>query len=451
MAAVFWSAVADDDDDDGNPLCGGVTVGVWSGGSPPILNAAHNDYRARRRRREAALYFAKQEQQQQQQEEHSSSSSSKRKRRRATVSEHVIAGREPTFQESLTVQECVGLLSEERKRDRLSELGLAWVVDDDFRLRGYVGTTELLLSAPSTKIGEISRPATNVLTMEEPLEEAMLALRAEDLAVAPVVDGEGVLVAALAPSEVIDVLEQEATEDVAKIALSGSSDKTYFDADYGRVVRDRAKWLLSLLMFQSLSSVVLDSFSGLLSSNLTLAFFLTMITGTSGNAGNQSSAVVIRGLATGEIVSKKDALKVLKREFKVGIPLALVLAGASFLRVVATTAKTSFAGGGPSFLLSSLAVGAAAVKTALAITIAMGATVFSAIAIGAGAPLLLDTLGVDPANCASPTLATFVDLLGVLLLCTISSALLPIHQAPTPSVVVAAVGPGAALAGDILL
>jgi len=373
------------------------------------------DFRARSRRREAALLLA-----QQAKARKYPATATKKKGRKVTVAEHIrendhLEEREPTLNAQATVGECLTLLRNQRERDRLSELGLAWVVDDDKKLVGYVGAAELLLSPPGVRIADIAKPSPSVvLRMREPLEEATHALRrAEDLAVAPVVDDEGVLVAAFAPSEVIAALEFEATEDVAKIALSGdASSKSYFEASLENVVKDRAKWLLSLLLFQSLSSVVLESFAALLRSNLTLALFLTMITGTSGNAGNQTSAVVIRGLATGEIVSKKDAFRVLTREFKVALPLAIVLSVASFFRVFFSSSASAGA-----LLLAS--------KTALAITLAMGATVFSAIAIGAGAPLLLDALGVDPANCASPTLATFVDLLGVLCLCTVGTALLP--------------------------
>ena len=356
-----------------------------------------NEFRARKRRREARLYVG----------ESSELEKKQRRRKLKTVAEHIHEhaekhlDTEPTLLGDSLVGECLEL--KKCQRNRLSELGLAWVVDKKGRLTGYVGAAELLLSPPMTQISAIAKP-TRFLRMDEPLENALHLLRAEDVAVAPVVDSSGIIVAALAPTEVIDVFEQEATEDVAKIALSGAAGASYFDANYLRIVRDRTKWLLSLLMFQSLSSVVLNSFSSLLSSNLTLALFLTMITGTSGNAGNQSSAVVIRGLATGDI-KRKDTLRVLLREFKVAFPVAVVLAIASFIRVVVTNG---------------------AMLTALAITIAMAATVFSAIAIGAGAPLLLDSLGIDPANCASPTLATAVDLLGVLLLCTISSALLPL-------------------------
>ena len=316
---------------------------------------------------------------------------------------------EPTMSESGTVEACVAQIREE-ERSRLSELGLAWVVDADLKLTGYVQAVDLLLSPEGTLIADIAKAPAIIVRMSEPLDDAMQQLRESGSSVAPVVDDSGELVASLAPSEVIAAMEQEATEDVAKMALAGEQGDTYFSAKIENVVNARAKWLLSLLMFQSLSSVVLDHFSALLSANLTLALFLTMITGTSGNAGNQSSAVVIRGIATGDILSKKDAFRVLRRELRVALPLMLVLSAASFARVLLTNAS------GRSLVLG--------IRTAAAITIAMAATVFSAIAIGAGAPLLLDSIGIDPANCASPTLATFVDLLGVILLCTIGTALL---------------------------
>ena len=153
---------------------------------------------------------------------------------------------------------------------------------------------------------------------------------------------------------------------------------------------------------------VLGKFEGLLQRHLALALFLTMLTGTAGNAGNQTSALVIRGLATGEIDARRDWRRVLFREAKVAAPLAAILGLASFGRVATALA------------------GAHAARTALVVATAMTTTVVAAIAVGVGAPLLLEAAGVDPCNCASPALATAVDLLGVVVLCSLGKALLPL-------------------------
>ena len=144
---------------------------------------------------------------------------------------------------------------------------------------------------------------------------------------------------------------------------------------------------------------VLGKFEGLLQRHLALALFLTMLTGTAGNAGNQTSALVIRGLATGEIRAGRDWRRVLWRETRVALPLSIALGLAAFGRVVAAVP------------------GRMAVRTAGVVAFATTSTILAAILVGVGAPLLLDAVGVDPCNCASPALATAVDLLGVVFLC----------------------------------
>jgi magnesium transporter len=128
-----------------------------------------------------------------------------------------------------------------------------------------------------------------------------------------------------------------------------------------------------------------------------------MLTGTAGNAGNQSSAMVIRGLATGEI-HKGNKMKCLAREGKAALAAAVILSAASFARVLMTPGSTMLA--------------------TIAVSVAMGATVVGAVLFGTATPLLLDRFGIDPVNFASPALATLTDVSGVLILCTVASALL---------------------------
>lgn len=206
----------------------------------------------------------------------------------------------------------------------------------------------------------------------------------------------------ITPTDMLNEMEMEATDDVSRFSGSGGGD-SYFGTPLVQLVSARAWWLISLLMLQSLSSIILTHFSALIERHLVIALFLTMLTGTAGNAGNQSSAMVIRGLATGEI-NRRNGWKVVMRELKAAFLMSVLLAAASFIRVYITPGST---------LMSTIAV-----------TIAMSVTVIGACFMGTFAPLLLDRLGLDPCNCASPALATMTDVSGVLILCAISSALL---------------------------
>ncbi|KAJ8600453.1 hypothetical protein CTAYLR_001439 [Chrysophaeum taylorii] len=333
-----------------------------------------------------------------------------------TVQQHILEtpqfhGRELVLDHKWTVMDCLVKVRRLRRAgdrcaSRISELGLAWVAEDG-RYIGYVGATELLLADPSTPVADLVRASGTVVRANDDLDDALNALRTTHTAVAPVVDDRGRLVAALSPSELMATLDAEATEDVAKLAAAGGIG-AYFSANPWSVARNRVAWLLSLLVLQSVSTVVLNRFSTLLSNHLLLALFVSTITGTSGNAGNQASAVVIRGLAVGDIHPRRDARRVLLRELATALPLALVLGVASFLRAL---------------FMANGAIYAA--KTALAIGTTMVLTIISAILVGTTAPLLLDAIGVDPCNCASPALATMVDLCGVLLLCSVGQAILP--------------------------
>lgn len=320
-------------------------------------------------------------------------------------------GRELVLKKDWTVSDCLVRMRRLRRMDKkstslLSDLGLAWVVEEDGLLVGKVGATELILSEPSTRLHDIVQP-TFAVNATDDVDDALIALRANNVTVAAVVNDAGALIATLTPSDVIATLEAEATEDVVRLATSGGLGEGYFAANAIAIIRNRAAWLLSLLMLQSLSSMVLNRFSALLGRNLLLALYLTTLTGTAGNAGGQTSAVVIRGLATGEIDSRRDAARVLRRELQLATPLAFVLGGAAFIRVLLTARGRLDA-----------------VRTAVTIASAMSFTVLSAIFVGTGAPLFLDRIQIDPCNCASPVLATFVDLAGVLVLCSIGSVLL---------------------------
>lgn len=320
-------------------------------------------------------------------------------------------GRELVLKKDWTVSDCLVRMRRlrrmgEKSTSLLSDLGLAWVVEEDGLLVGKVGATELVLSEPSTRLQDIVQPTFSVNATDD-VDDALIALRANNVTVAAVVNDAGALIATLTPSDVIATLEAEATEDVVRLATSGGLGESYFAAKAIAVIKNRAAWLLSLLMLQSLSSMVLNRFSALLGRNLLLALYLTTLTGTAGNAGGQTSAVVIRGLATGEIDSRRDAARVLRRELQLASPLALVLGAAAFVRVLLTARGRLDA-----------------IRTAITIASAMSLTVLSAIFVGTGAPLFLDRIQIDPCNCASPVLATFVDVAGVLILCSIGSSLL---------------------------
>jgi magnesium transporter len=288
-------------------------------------------------------------------------------------------------------------------------------ITDCGKLLGYVTTLDLLLADKTSLVGKLVRKPDVIVHTNDIFEDALQKMRKSGATYAPVVSDDssgdegneknpntGKIVGIVTPSDMLTEMEYEATDDVMRTSGSGGGE-SYFGTSIFRIVRARAGWLISLLMLQSVSSTILTKFSTLLEKHLIIALFLTMLTGTAGNAGNQSSAMVIRGLATGEI-NRQNSHKVLLREIKAGVFMAILLALASFFRVYITPGSN---------MISTLAV-----------SIAMGITVIGSCILGTLSPLVLEYLGQDPCNCASPALATLTDVSGVLILCLISSLLL---------------------------
>lgn len=275
-------------------------------------------------------------------------------------------------------------------------------VTDCGRLVGYVTSMDLLVQDRAAPLLSIVRSCEVVVRDSDEYDDAIGAMRAKRLTYAPVVTEDEVVVGIITPSDMLKEMEMEATDDVSRYSGSGSTE-SFFGTPVLQLVTARASWLVSLLMLQSLSSIILTHFSALIERHLVIALFLTMLTGTAGNAGNQSSAMVIRGIATGEI-NRKNGWKAVVREVKAALLMSALLAVAAFLRVYITPGST--------------------VMSTVAVTLALSVTVVGACAFGTVAPLVMDRLGVDPANCASPALSTLVDVGGVLVLCALSSAML---------------------------
>ncbi|KAK4535604.1 hypothetical protein CDCA_CDCA05G1629 [Cyanidium caldarium] len=276
-------------------------------------------------------------------------------------------------------------------------------------LVGYIAVEDLLFVADddSRRIDELVRACSLVLSVHEGLELAVRRLRAAGALTAPVVDDEQRLVGLITAADIIREMELEATDDILRFGgvespLQGEDIETYFQTRLQSFIVGRATWLVLLLLLQSLSSMILGRYSSLIERHVVLALFLTMTVGAGGNAGNQSSALVIRGLATGEI-HRGNAWRVLAREVLVGAALATILAVVGFARVISS-------GGG--------------VLACVSVSLSLWITVFLAVILGTAAPLILYRLGLDPCNCASPALSTLTDIGGVLILCAVASVIL---------------------------
>lgn len=280
-----------------------------------------------------------------------------------------------------------------------------YVVDRDKKLLGVVGLRELVVASPDALAETImSRDVVSVTTHTDQ-EEVARTLARYGRAALPVVDDNGVLQGVVTHDDVIDVLEQEATEDVLHLGAIESgpiSDKPYWTQRITEIVRSRFVWLLGLFAAETLTGTVLRHFHDELSAVITLSYFIPLIIGTGGNAGSQTVTSVIRALALKE-VRRRDVLRVLWREVRTSLALGLLLGTVAFGRVMLWGVGWHIA------IIVGLTI----------LAVCMWANV-----VGSLIPIAADTLGIDPTVMSAPLIATLVDATGLLIYLTVAGFIL---------------------------
>ena len=280
-----------------------------------------------------------------------------------------------------------------------------YVVDRHGRLIGVVGLRDLIMADPQTPVEEFMDPDVVAIATGADQEQAARTMARYDLAILPVVDEGGLLRGVITYDDVIDVLEEEATEDVlnlAAIEAASISNRPYWSLHIPEVVRSRFVWLLVLFVGQTLTTAVLRRFQTQMESVISLSLFVPLLIGTGGNAGSQTVTTVIRAIALDE-VRTRDVLKVLWREGRAGAMLGLLLSFVAYSWVLLTG------------LSSELALVVAG--TVFAITV-------WANLVGAVVPLLASRLGVDPTVMSAPLISTLVDATGLLIYFTVAILIL---------------------------
>ena len=232
-----------------------------------------------------------------------------------------------------------------------------------------------------------------------------------DLLALPVVDKENRLVGIITVDDAIDVLEEEATEDIAKMAAIIPSDKPYLSTSPFAIWKNRIPWLILLMVTSTFTSQIITSFEGKLASCVVLTAFIPMIMGSGGNAGGQTSVTIIRGLAIEEI-GLRDVFKILFKELRVSLLCGAALGLATFVKML---------------LIDSLMLGndAVTVNISAVVSFTLIVTIIVAKLVGCLLPLLAKRLGLDPAVMASPFITTIVDALSLLIYLGIASAIIP--------------------------
>jgi magnesium transporter len=281
-----------------------------------------------------------------------------------------------------------------------------YVIDRNGKLIGNIGLRDLIVAAPSSPVETfMDRDVVSVLAGTDQEEVARMFVR-YDLAALPVVDPVGVLLGVITYDDIIDVLEEEATEDVLNmggIEAGSISDRPYWSLSIGQVVRSRFVWLLALFVAETLTGTVLRHFETTLQAVVSLSFFIPLLIGTGGNAGSQTVASIIRALALDE-VEPRDLISVVLRELGVGALLGVLLGAVAYGRVL-------FWGLDPSM--------------ALVVAVTILCICVWANTVGSLIPIAADVVGIDPAVISAPMITTLVDATGLLIYFTV--AVLVLH------------------------
>ena len=220
----------------------------------------------------------------------------------------------------------------------------------------------------------------------------------------PVTDKENRMVGIITVDDIVDVIEQETTEDMELMNAVLPSDDEYLKMSVIGLSKNRIPWLCVLMISGTLSAFVIGMYQELLDSVVVLSSFMTIITGTGGNAGSQASAMIIRGLALGEI-QMRDTLKVVFKELRVGAICGLVLAIVNMIRMSFFDSATPF-------------------NIDLTVSISMGVAVVLAKTLGCSLPILAKAVKLDPAMMAGPLITTVVDAIALVVYFSIATALI---------------------------
>lgn len=289
---------------------------------------------------------------------------------------------------------------------------ICFVTSADRKLEGVVSVKDLLLNDDETVIEDIMDTNVIFCMTHDDQEEVSEKISDYDLMAIPVVDKEGRLVGIVTVDDIIDVLEQETTEDFEIMAAMTPSDKPYSRTGAIDMWKNRVPWLLFLMLSATFTTMILNSFEDALAVQAVLIGFIPIIMGTGGNSGAQSSTAIIRSLSLGD-TEPKDALKVIWKEWRVALLCGLTLAAVNFVKML---------------LVDNLLLGNPDVDytIALIVSLAIVFTVMFAKVVGSFLPILAEKIGLDPAVVATPLITTISDAVSLLIYLEIAKVFLHI-------------------------
>lgn len=313
-----------------------------------------------------------------------------------------------TLRPNMTVEEAIKRI---RRTGVDKETIYTCYVTENRRLIGMCTVKDLLLCDDDDEvIAEIMEEnVISVNTLEDKEDVAQMFSKYDFLAL-PVVDAEGRLVGIVTFDDAMDVMEDEVTEDMEKMAAMLPSEKPYMRSSVWTIWKNRIPWLLLLMVSATFTGMILNHFEGALATQIVLTSFIPMLMDTAGNSGSQTSVTIIRGLSLGEI-ELRDLPKVLWKECRVAALCGLTLAAAVFFKLLLVD-RALLGGGGITL------------PVMLTVCLTMAATIICAKLVGGVLPIVAEKLGFDPAVMASPFITTIVDALALLVYFEVATVLL---------------------------
>ena len=313
------------------------------------------------------------------------------------------------IRESWTVQQVLDYV---RRHGGQSEtLNVLYVTDGRGRLVDDIRIREFLLADPQTRVSELmDRRFVYLQTMQDQ-EEAIDEFRNNDRVALPVVNSDGILYGIVTIDDILDIREEEDTEDIQKLGGSEALDEPYLTISLQKMIQKRAGWLVILFLGEMLTATAMSFFEGEIEKAVVLALFVPLIISSGGNAGSQATSLIIRAMSLGEL-TVGEWWKVMRREILSGLLLGGILGSVGFLRILVWQ-NTGFYDYGPHWLLIGCTVGLSLV----------GIVLWGSLS-GSMLPLLLKKLGFDPATSSAPFVATLVDVTGLIIYFSVATLFL---------------------------
>ena len=305
------------------------------------------------------------------------------------------------LKENMTVEDAIARI---RQVGVDSEtINICYVLDAKRTLVGTVALRYLLISSPDAVIGEMMHENVIYINTLMDQEEVARQFQKYDFTAMPVVDNENRLVGIITVDDIVDILQEEATEDIEKMAAIVPSDKPYMKTGIFETFKKRIPWLLLLMISAAFTGRIITSFEDALSVCVVLTAYIPMLMDTGGNAGGQASVTIIRGLSLNEI-EFSDIFSVIWKEIRVAVLCGVTLAAANFAKLI---------------LFDKLAV-----PVAMTVCLTLMAAVLIAKVVGCILPMLAKKIGFDPAVMASPFITTIVDAISLIIYFQIATAVL---------------------------